>query len=172
MYYYFVDVLRCIATILITNSHYNAIWPIAALATGGSLGNTLFFAISGYCLSNTQNTNFVEWMKKRVLRIYPAVWIVTLIEFAFLTPSIIHSIWDGVTYFIYPTQFWFVSASVLFYGLFYIIDKYLAKFANQSILRVCIPGQSYCSYDLNTGLCRDSPLYGESILIKSEREKK
>lgn len=133
MHYYFVDVLRCIATILITNSHYNAIWPIAALATGGSLGNTLFFAISGYCLSNTQNTNFVEWMKKRILRIYPAVWIVTVIEFVFLTPSI-HSIWDGVTYFVYPTQFWFVSAIVLFYGLFFIIDKHFAKYVDRIII--------------------------------------
>lgn len=133
MHYYFVDVLRCIATILITNSHYNAIWPVAAFATGGSLGNTLFFAISGFCLSNTQNTDFVRWMKNRILRIYPAVWIVTVIEFVFLTPSI-HSIRDCITYFIYPTQFWFVSAIMLFYGLFYIIDKYLAKFVDRIII--------------------------------------
>lgn len=35
MRFYFVDLLRCVATTLITNSHYNEIWPVAAMATGG-----------------------------------------------------------------------------------------------------------------------------------------
>ena len=43
--------LRVIATFLITNSHFKNIWPISALASGGLLGDILFFAISGYCLS-------------------------------------------------------------------------------------------------------------------------
>ena len=33
--YSFVDLLKAMAALLITNSHYGEIWPISALATGG-----------------------------------------------------------------------------------------------------------------------------------------
>lgn len=50
--YSFIHYLRTIATVLITNSHYSHIWPIADLAAGGLIGNILFFAVSGFCLFN------------------------------------------------------------------------------------------------------------------------
>lgn len=127
MHYYYIDVLRCVAAILITNSHYNNIWPIGALATGGSLGNTLFFAISGYCLSETKKVSFIEWMKKRLMRIYPPVLIVTFIEFVLLKHEV-KTIKDIIKYFVYPTQFWFASAIILFYIFFYFITKYMDKY--------------------------------------------
>lgn len=129
MHYYYIDLLRFIAAVLITNSHYNNIWPIGALATGGSLGNTLFFAISGFCLSDTKKTDFLTWIKKRFLRIYPPVVIVTLIEFVILDNKI-KSLTDFILYFVYPTQFWFVSAIILFYILFYFITRYADKHIN------------------------------------------
>lgn len=129
MHYYCIDLLRVIAAILITNSHYNNIWPIGALATGGSLGNTLFFAISGFCLSDTKKTNFMTWIGKRFLRIYPPVIIVTFIEFVILDNKI-KSIADFIRYFIYPTQFWFASAIIFFYILFYFITKYMVNYIN------------------------------------------
>lgn len=137
MHFYFVDLLRCVATTLITNSHYNEIWPVAAMATGGALGNTLFFAISGFCLSSEKNYSFFGWFKKRLLRIYPAVWIVTLIEFVFHNPSI-HSAGDIITFFIYPTQFWFISAIVLFYVVFFIITKYCDDHLNTVIAAIAL----------------------------------
>ncbi len=36
--YSFINYLRAIATLLITNSHYGQIWPIDDLAAGGLLG--------------------------------------------------------------------------------------------------------------------------------------
>ncbi len=48
----FINYLKLIATALITNSHFSDIWPISALASGGLLGNIIFFAVSGYLLYN------------------------------------------------------------------------------------------------------------------------
>lgn len=47
----FIDLLKALAAVLITNSHLADVWPISAIASGGMLGNVLFFAVSGYCLT-------------------------------------------------------------------------------------------------------------------------
>ena len=48
----FVIYLKALATILITNSHFDTIYPISQLSMGGSIGNSIFFWVSGFCLSN------------------------------------------------------------------------------------------------------------------------
>ena len=65
--YYFINYLRTIATVLITNSHYSNIWPISDLAAGGLLGNILFIAASGFCLLNIKE-NFGKWYLKRIAK--------------------------------------------------------------------------------------------------------
>jgi peptidoglycan/LPS O-acetylase OafA/YrhL len=65
--------LRALAAILITNSHYTGVYPIDLIANGGLLGDVLFFSLSGFVLVNIR-VNFVEWYKKRILRIYPSIW--------------------------------------------------------------------------------------------------
>ena len=47
----FVVYIKSLACLLITNSHFNRIWPISAMATGGAIGNALFFMVAGFCLS-------------------------------------------------------------------------------------------------------------------------
>lgn len=64
----FINYIRVLATVLITNSHFSDIWPIKALAAGGLLGNILFFAVSGFCLYLVKD-NFFKWILKRVIRI-------------------------------------------------------------------------------------------------------
>ena len=49
--YSFISWLRLLATLLITNSHLGNIWPSSALATGGLLGNVIFFAASGFAFT-------------------------------------------------------------------------------------------------------------------------
>ena len=46
----YINLLRILAAICITNSHFANIWPVSAIASGGMLGDVLFFAISGYGL--------------------------------------------------------------------------------------------------------------------------
>lgn len=46
-----VDILKCIAAILITNSHMDMLYPkFSFLATGGAIGDALFFFCSGFTL--------------------------------------------------------------------------------------------------------------------------
>lgn len=63
---------------LITNAHYTGIYPTDWIANGGLIGDTLFFALSGYCLTNIK-TGFWKWYGKRLNRILPAVSLITII---------------------------------------------------------------------------------------------
>ena len=73
--YQFIVILRAIACILITNSHQEEIYPIRILASGGLLGDVIYFAISGYCLYSIAQQSFGRWYFKRLKRVYPPVWI-------------------------------------------------------------------------------------------------
>lgn len=116
-----ITLLRTIATCLITNTHYNQIYPISALAVGGLIGDVLFFVISGFCLANIGDTGFAPWFRKRILRIYPTVWILSLVflctGFFRVSPS------ELISLFLYPTAFHFVGSIVLLYLLFYPVLK-------------------------------------------------
>ena len=46
---YYIDLLKVIAVFLIINSHCEPVYRIKQLATGGALGNSLFFICSGFC---------------------------------------------------------------------------------------------------------------------------
>ena len=76
--YSFIDCLKIIAMALITNAHYENIYPLSIIANGGLLGDMIFFAVSGFCLFNIKD-DFLKWYSKRISRIYPSVWLVTLI---------------------------------------------------------------------------------------------
>ena len=46
-----IDILKCIAAIMITNSHMDILYgDYSYLATGGAIGDALFFFCSGYTL--------------------------------------------------------------------------------------------------------------------------
>lgn len=115
--YYFINYLRAIATVLITNSHYAEIWPIADMAAGGLLGNILFFAASGFCLFNVKE-NFPKWYLKRILRIYPV-----MIFFTMLTVVIRDGAFpkqaDFFAVFAIPTTYIFLKWLMLLYVAFY-----------------------------------------------------
>lgn len=118
--------LRALAAILITNSHYTGVYPIELIANGGLLGDILFFALSGFVLVNIKG-NFVKWYKKRILRIYPSIWIITAIYL--LLGFYTFERWSLVSYFIYPTYYHFIASIVVLYIPYYIVvkSKYLYK---------------------------------------------
>jgi hypothetical protein len=115
--------MRFLGALLITNSHLDGYYPISALATGGAIGNALFFFASGYCLTNI-NKPFFKWYVNRLLRIFPGVYIMSIILIA-LNVNFSHSLIQVLQIFIWPTYFWFVGAITLFYILYYLIVKYL-----------------------------------------------
>lgn len=128
--YYFINYLRTIATVLITNSHYSNIWPIADLAAGGLLGNILFFAASGFCLLNVKE-NFGKWYLKRIAKIYPVMIGFTLL--AVLIGDYSLASWENaLRLFLYPTNYIFLVWLMLSYIVFYVI-AWLSKKYDKTI---------------------------------------
>lgn len=78
--FYFIYIYKAMATLLITNSHFGNLYPekYNFLAFGGALGNAMFFANAGFLLGRYDD-NFFKWMKKKIVRILPSVWIVNVI---------------------------------------------------------------------------------------------
>lgn len=119
--FFFVVVLRVLAACLITNSHYTGIYPSDIIANGGLLGDILFFAVSGYCLFNVKKS-FPIWYGKRLLRVYPPVLIITIIYFIFGFYSFKQ--YNLGWWFIYPTNYHFVSSILLLYIPFYFVGRF------------------------------------------------
>ncbi len=119
--------IKFLAIVLITNSHLHGLYPFPQLATGGAIGNSLFFMISGYGLVKSetrQQRPFIEWYRRRFARIYPSLIITVAIYNMWLDRG--WQKWalaDYVSNFIWPTPAWFVSAIMLFYLVFFMIMK-------------------------------------------------
>lgn len=129
---YNLNLLRTIGILLVTNSHFDALYPDPRLGTGGALGNAIFFALSGYGLAHSyrnRGRGFVGWYWRRMTRIFPSVWIVALLTLTYLglwgaaTPSSLFS------EFVWPTRHWFISAMMLFYIAFFLLLATGRKFA-------------------------------------------
>ena len=118
----FVNWLRAIAAVLITNSHYASIWPLPALSFGGHIGNCLYFFLSGFCLYNIKE-RFPKWYISRIIRIYPAVWIVNSVDLL-VGRTHIGEFMGFVHCYLYPTWFHFISSIMISY-IFYYIVRYI-----------------------------------------------
>ena len=120
----FINYLKVLATALITNSHFGNIWPVSALATGGLLGNVIFFAVSGFLLYNIK-ISFPKWFSKRFFRVYPSLVIFTLFAVCIGEYSL-KSFEDAFRLFVYPTNYVFLVWLIVCYCVFYpvaLLDK-------------------------------------------------
>ena len=136
---YFINYIRVLATILITNSHYSLVWPSSSMAFGGLLGNILFFAASGFCLYKIKE-NFPKWFAKMFFRIYPAMIVFTLVAVAFNKYDLCN-VDDFVRLFVYPTNYPFLVYLMISYVVFYLLawlDKKYNKTIETSLLAVVI----------------------------------
>ena len=120
---YCVYLLRILGAILITNSHYEAIYPHAIFANGGLLGDVLFFAVSGFCLYPVRKS-FPQWFGRRLKRIYPLVWIITIV-YLLLGFYEAHDVRGLVKLLIYPTYYHFVASILLLYIVYFVTAKLL-----------------------------------------------
>lgn len=136
--YQFINWLRVIAAILITNAHYEDIYPISAIANGGLLGDVLFFAISGFC-ANTKNKNVIKWYLQRLIRIYPSVWIV---NFVFIFLSIYYINTESISHifyvFFYPTYYHFVGSILVLYIPFFFVSNWIQKKSGEENKRLSL----------------------------------
>lgn len=123
--YGFVDALKCIAILLVLNSHFDSLYPIPALGTGGSLGNGLFFAVSGFCLWPVSGS-FAVWMWKRVKRLYVPTLLMTFLVLLTTSRGLL-KLSNAFFIFIWPTMFWFIGGITFFYILYYILRDIKSK---------------------------------------------
>ena len=127
----FITYLKAIATILITNSHFDTIYPISQLSIGGSIGNSIFFWVSGYCLANIKVRGSIvvdgcSWYLHRLWRIYlPCVVAVLINTFYRYTINVASpSIREVVGNILNPTVgIWFVQAILVLYIIYYIVVR-------------------------------------------------
>lgn len=115
---FFINLLRLLAMCLITNSHYRGVYPTDLIANGGLLGDVLFFAVSGFCLSNIRQP-FHKWYVKRIFRIYPIIWL-ALLFFLVIGQYKITSASQFFSYYVFPTRYHFIGSIILLYIPYYI----------------------------------------------------
>lgn len=120
--YYFIDILRAFAALIITNSHFDSLYPHPAFSTGGAFGNAVFFIVSGFCLIHA-DISFPIWYQKRLLRIYPQVWLASGLRLLATDIAPAAGIGGLLAFFIYPTAYWFVASILVCYGLYYAVMR-------------------------------------------------
>ncbi|MFM2007655.1 MAG: hypothetical protein RLZZ09_3310, partial [Pseudomonadota bacterium] len=89
------DALRCLAILLVINSHMDILYPIPQLSTGGAIGNALFFMLSAYGITLSERRKpqaLAEYLGKRISRIYIPVWTCVLL---LIVPIIIFNLYQG-----------------------------------------------------------------------------
>lgn len=117
-----IDLLKFLAAILITNSHMGTLYPgvFHSLATGGAIGDGLFFFCSGYLLMMGKEYDFFNWYKRRINRVFPTIFAVALIGIIVFDddPTLKNVIIHGGG--------WFVQAILVFYAVFWFVKRFLS----------------------------------------------
>lgn len=115
---FFITCLRALAACLITNSHYTGVYPTDLIANGGLLGDVVFFAVSGYCLSRIR-LPFHKWYGKRVVRCYLPVLIATAVYMLLGAYKLEQG--NLFYWFVYPTCYHFVASIIVLYIPYYVV---------------------------------------------------
>lgn len=117
-----IDILKFFAALLITNSHMEILYPdkLSFLASGGGIGDTLFFFCSGFTLFMKPMNGikqFPNWYKRRISRIYPTVFAAAIIGCLFFDrhPDIIGIIFRCG---------WFITCIMVYYVVIYFVGSY------------------------------------------------
>ncbi|WP_158974670.1 acyltransferase family protein [Cellulophaga sp. L1A9] len=177
---YGIDILKFIAAIMITNSHYIPLYENhnISFATLGVHGNALFFFVSGFFLTNIENKDgkyvrFDYWIKKKIIRLWP-----TLIVF-FVFANLIFAKNINWYDFLLAGEYWFVRCFIISFSIIYFIIKYFKKYTKQilaitiiltAILILILPKQNGSIYHSFHYICYfSSMMLGVNISLYKER---
>lgn len=109
-----IDWLKALAVILVMNSHMNMCYPkFGFLASGGAIGDALFFFVSGFTLFLGRHMRFDNWYKRRISRIYPSI---------IATAIIVWLLWnntDSIGDILLGKRYWFIGCILVYYVLLY-----------------------------------------------------
>lgn len=146
--YYSVQILRGVAALLVVLLHATLMGqerlnPSAGIFNAGNAGVDIFFAISGFTMVITtagvwkQPGTALPFLRRRIIRIVPLYWIITLVEIAAILsfPTAMRHLplltWNTIASFLFIPAWdaahnahpiidvgWTLSFEMLFYGLF------------------------------------------------------
>lgn len=109
-----IDWLKALAVFLVMNSHMQICYPkYGFLATGGAIGDALFFFASGFTLFLGRQMRFDNWYKRRINRIYPSIIATAIIAWAVWGNS------DSIGDILLGKGYWFIGCILVYYILLY-----------------------------------------------------
>lgn len=110
-----LDLLKVIAVLLITNSHFSALYKDvnSGLATGGVPGDALFFFASGFALTLGKSAKglYIGFIKNKLRRLLPTFIVWNIIASAMTFKDIA---WDD---FLLVPEYWFIQCIFIMYLL-------------------------------------------------------
>lgn len=171
-----ISFIKVVAMLLIINSHADLLFPnkFRFLATGGAIGNELFFFVGGLLLKKRTNDKITSFIWRKYIRLYIPTYIMSVFLFivGYIHLNEFNSFVDIFHLLIWPSQFWFVSAFFVFSILTYIIAEtpifeqkcfafytvvfWIALFV---LYHLCIPDKSYW-------IVEDKKIFGTTIYFK------
>lgn len=117
-----IEMLKALAAILITNSHMNRMygdWKV--LASGGAIGDALFFFCAGYTLFWSKEGSYINWYKRRINRIFPTLIAWALLHISFSMNQIVYSMKIDLG------AGWFFPCIFLFYAIIFPLKKFIKE---------------------------------------------
>lgn len=124
-----IDILKFFAVLLITNSHMELLYgKYSYLATGGAIGDTLFFFASGFTIFLGQDRPFGNYYKRRINRIYPTVFAWALLSCVFFAAK------SDIVSILLSGGGWFVSCIMIYYVLLFAVRKLLFNHLRLTLL--------------------------------------
>ena len=117
-----IDFVKIIALFLVLNSHMGICYEnYSFLATGGGIGDALFFFISGFTLFLGDKMRFIDWYKRRLSRIYPSLFAVAIIGALMFKQN------DSFMNVVTAKRFWFIQCILVLYPFLYVVKNYVPK---------------------------------------------
>lgn len=113
-----IDILKFIAVFLVMNSHMEVCYPkFQFLATGGAIGDALFFFASGFTLFLGRDMRFDQWYKRRINRIYPSILAAAIVAY------VVWHFEENIGDILIGKRYWFIGCILVYYVFLYPIKK-------------------------------------------------
>jgi len=142
-----IDILKFIAVLAVTNSHMELLYgKYGALATGGAIGDALFFFASGFTILLGGVKSFGNYYKRRINRIYPTVF-----AWAVMSALLFNSERTFMDILLFGGG-WFVSCIMIYYIMLFLIRKYfLARLKTVYAVSLLVSAALYVPFSEGDG---------------------
>ena len=118
-----IDFVKFVALFFVLNSHMEMSYVGGAksMATGGAIGDALFFFASGFTLFLGKDLDIANWYKRRINRIYPSLIAVAIIG------ATIFGVNDSFADVFLAKKYWFIQCIFILYPFLFLAKKYVAN---------------------------------------------